>query len=715
MGLRDINIELSYRSDNEMDMVENFYIPVIRNAINYKRAVGYFSSTALIKISKGISKLIENGGYMQVVASPYLSNEDIDAIKYGYELKEIIIERSLLRCLEEPLFNIELDRYNYIAHLIANGQLDIRIAVMCDGWVNGMYHEKIGIVEDELGDKIAFTGSLNETESGIYRNFESIDVYKSWLGESDAKRVSRKEKDFQKLWNNETKRVKVYELPEALKQKILNYKKSSYRDEEVVVNEMRYSYRIRNRLEYPDWFKIRDYQKQAVINWERNNNKGLFNMATGTGKTLTALSALTALREKLSGGLFVIIVCPYTHLVEQWVSDVVEFNVDPIVAYSTSKKRDWLKVLKNKLHRLNEGIIQDVCVLTTNDTYKSQKFQAAISEYHGNVALVVDEAHNAGAELFLDYLDERFQYRLALSATPMRHFDEVGSDRLNKYFGGEVFCFGLEQAIKNGFLSSYYYYPELVFLNEREYEEYLSISSQIAPYLIKKGGKITVNKKAEILLIKRARLVAGAYNKLSRLKELMRSKVKSYYNLIYCGATYVENEVNEEEVKQINAVTQIIGNELDMRVAKFTFEESREERERIIKDFSQGDNLQAIVAIKCLDEGVNIPAIQSAYILASSTNPREFIQRRGRVLRKYENKKFAEIYDFITLPKDIELVPFSSEVELKYDSSLINKEISRAKEFASLAENKHAALDEIRIIERIYNKAYTESGESSGY
>jgi len=709
--LKDLNLDLSYRSDNEADMVERFYIPVLKNAVSYKRAVGFFSSTALIKVAKGISKLIENEGYMQIIASPYLSEEDIDAIKFGYELREQVVERALLKRMEEPFTDLEVNRFNYIAHLISNKQLDIKIALTCDGLASGMYHEKIGIVEDRFGDKIAFTGSLNETESGIYRNFESIDVYKSWTGDSDSKRVEHKENDFQKLWDNKTSRIVVYELPDALRQKILRYKKNTYKSEDEMVNEEKCAYTSRNRLKYPEGFKIRDYQKQAVANWEDNDYVGIFNMATGTGKTLTALSALTALRTKINDGLLVVIVCPYTHLVEQWVPDVNEFNVEPIVAYSASKMTNWQKIMKNKLHRLNIGVIQDACILTTNDTYRTQKFQTLISEYRGNVAFVVDEVHNAGAEVFSKYLEERFQYRLALSATPFRHFDEEGSDKLYDYFGGEVFYFGLGEAIEEGFLSSYYYYPELIFLNEREYEEYLSISKQIAPYLIKEGNKNKLNKKAEMLLLKRARLVAGAYNKLSRLKELMQTKADSYYNLIYCGATYVEDEVSETEVKQINAVTNIIGNEINMRVAKFTFEESREDRERIIRDFSQGENLQAIVAIKCLDEGVNIPAIQTAYILASTTNPREFIQRRGRVLRKHHNKRYAVIYDFITLPKDIELVPFSSEAELKYDASLIKKEISRAKEFASLAENKHTALDEIREIERIYNKAYKESGD----
>ncbi|NOH15414.1 DEAD/DEAH box helicase family protein [Clostridium cochlearium] len=705
MGLRELDIKIDYRSESENELVEEFYIPVLSKAVIYKRAVGFFSSKILLQVSQGISELIKNDGKMQIVASPKLNEDDIQAIITGYELRENIIERALLRKFEEPKNHFEEERFNYIAHLIANNKLDIKIALMDGGKTNGIYHEKIGIIEDKNGDKIAFTGSLNETENAVQRNFESIDVYRSWVGGTDAQRVINKCSDFENLWENKTNRLTVYDFPKAVKNKILSYKKDEIKNKESLFLKEREENYIndinRDYPKYPNWFKIRDYQKEAVCAWVDNKYQGLLNMATGTGKTLTALAAITELWKKLRSNLAIIIVCPYVHLVEQWKSDVIEFNMAPIIAHSMSHTKGWNKVLEKKIHRYNLGIINNLCIITTNSTYKTQRFQGLIKHIYKNVLLVIDEVHNAGAEGFIKYLNEKFEYRLALSATPERHLDDEGTSSIFNYFNKEVYKFSLEKAIEEDFLTPYYYYPEIICLTDDEYSDYLHISKQLHKYITKENGKLKLSDKAKFFLIERARIIAGAKNKLIALKDIMKDKTDTSYNLIYCGATYIEIEIEESEMRQIEAVTRILGNELNMKVAKFTAEESIEERENIIKDFSRGKDLRCIVAIKCLDEGVNIPAIQRAFILASSTNPREFIQRRGRVLRKFKGKNFAYIYDFIVVPRELDEVSLLNNDELNYDMSLIKRELRRAKEFASLALNKNSALN---IINKILDK-----------
>lgn len=712
MSLKDLNLNISYRSENIDQLIKEFYMPVLSEAVSYKRAVGYFSSAVLLQVSKGISRLIGNNGKIKIVASPELNEKDIEAIKKGYKLRDKVIKRSLLRNFREPKTDIEEERYNYIAHLISNNQLDIKLALIDGGKTSGIYHEKIGIIEDESGNKVAFTGSLNETESAFRRNFESIDVYCSWNGGTDLERVENKHNDFQKLWNNQTNRLVVYDFPSAVKKEILNYKKDYIKKEEklissnTMVSEEKSVYKSYNHKypKLPDWLKLRDYQQEAIEAWQDNNYRGLLNMATGTGKTITALSAVTRLWNDLDDKLAVIIVCPYTHLVEQWKEDIIDFNMDPIVSYSSSDQRDWYERMDNKIHRYNLDIIDHLCVITTNGTYKTDRFQKLVRDIDKNVVFLVDEVHNAGAAGFLKVLNDDFEYRLALSATPERHFDEEGTNCIFDYFDKEVYYFGLKQAIKENHLTRYYYYPQIVHLTDSEYDEYIEISRKVHKSLINTEDGVELTEIAKQLLIKRARLIAGANDKLYKLKELMKDRKESNYNLIYCGATYVENECSQREMRQIEAVTRMLGNDLDMRVAKFTAEESKQERQKIIKDFSDGETLQAVVAIKCLDEGVNIPAVQNAYILASSTNPREFVQRRGRVLRKYERKNFAYIYDFITLPRPIEEVPLLDEKLIKYDLSLIKKEIKRAREFANLAENKNKALKELEKIKEIYDK-----------
>lgn len=196
-----------------------------------------------------------------------------------------------------------------------------------------------------------------------------------------------------------------------------------------------------------------------------------------------------------------------------------------------------------------------------------------------------------------------------------------------------------------------------------------------------------------MLLIKRARIVAGATEKISVLRDLMKDFRTDNQILVYCGATtmhdvdYQEGKVQIDEARQIDIVSDMLGNDLKMRVTKFTSEESPDERERIKKDFAEGTHLQALVAIRCLDEGVNIPSIKTAFILASSTNPKEYVQRRGRVLRKYPGKSHAIIFDFITLPISLDSVLQYDDEVIESVKSLAKREIIRMKDFASIAEN----------------------------
>lgn len=709
-GLRNVDLKLQYRTDDEEDILQIFYIPILSNAILYKRAVGYFSSSVLIKLSLGITELLKSGGKMQIIASPELSKEDVQAIKKGYESKESIIEKAVVRSITPPITVEDKERYNYLAFLISENKLEIKIALVDDNDI-GIYHEKIGIIEDISGDMIAFTGSANETASALVINFESIDVFKSWASLSDCERVRLKNNNFNKLWNNETKKLKVYDFTDAFRSELIKYKKNEYIDEKLLykntyIKEDQNLFVIKEKYpRIPDDFIIRDYQINAINAWRNNNYKGLLNMATGTGKTLTALTALTTLWNELKSKLAIIIVCPYTHLVEQWSEDVIKFNMDPLICHSSSKNSNWKDKILKIIKRYNLNILKNICILVTNSTYKTNYFQNCIVNINTNVLFIVDEAHNVGSNEFKNKLNKKFEYRLALSATPHRHFDEEGTKVLLDYFSKEVFYFGLQEAIEKGFLTKYYYYPIFVYLDDNEFEEYFELSIKISKLVYDLNNDTSdITQIAKTLMIKRAKILAGAKSKLKALKELMTNKRDSYYNLIYCGATYIEDDIDNDSKRQIEAVTNLLGNDLGMRISKFTAEEKLDERENIINSFGSGNSLQGIAAIKCLDEGVNIPSIQNAYILASSTNPREYIQRRGRVLRKYPGKIFAYIYDFITLPRTFSQISLLDESFLKYDLSIIKREMSRAKEFAELAINKLESLDELDKIELEYQK-----------
>lgn len=706
MALSDCSFDIQYRSDNIDKMINEFYNPALSQAIEYKRAVGFFSSTSLSIIASGLSNLISNKGSMKLIISQRLSKEDAESIEKGYKSRNNIIEEKLIEEFKYKKTDLEKERYNYLAHLIASNKLDVKVAIIEDYKEIAMYHEKIGIIKDKFDNCVAFSGSLNESGTAYSLNFESIDIYCSWINDIDKKRAMQKEKDFDEMWENRTKRLKIYDFPNAIKEKILQYKKDEIIPEERFNRANKVNEVNEENIELPKlpkWLDLREYQKEAIRAWKENNFIGLFNMATGTGKTLTALASIVELVNcNYDKNILIIIVCPYTHLVEQWKSDIKEFNINPIIAYSDYRYKDWPNELSKLIRRLKLGIIKSGCVVTTNTTYKSEKFQNEILNMSENTLIVIDEAHNAGAEQFSKYLFEKFKYRLALSATPERHNDESGTSSIFRYFGKEVFTFTLDRAITEGYLTRYFYYPQIIYLTEEEREKYLKISRQISKF-IDSNGKLKNSKTVEMLLIKRARIIAGAENKIIRLKELMRDRIDSNYNLIYCGATETKESESDNLSRQITAVTKLLGNDFNMKVAKFTSEETMDERKDIISKFSNGIDLQAIVAIKCLDEGVNIPAIRNAFILASTTNPREFIQRRGRVLRKYPGKEFAYIYDFITLPRNENEIYSASDNELKNDLSLIKKELVRIREFANLAENKNRALKNIEEMLSYYD------------
>lgn len=716
MSFRDLQIKNEYRSliDN---IVQDFYIPLLHDAVSYRRAVGFFSSSSLVEISKGITHLADNGGKIQIVASPYLSEEDIEAIRKGYKNREEIIENAVLSQLSSGPFDYySSERLNLLANLIASGVMDIRIAYTEDSNGIGMYHEKMGIIEDSIGNKVAFSGSMNESSTAMSINYETIDVFLNWKDENDKERVMQKEKAFSSIWSDSEPNIRVLEFPRIADEMIKRYKKGT---PNLHVDDLQFpprksetkvqAHMVGARM--PEGFSLHDYQEEAITSWVGENYRGIFDMATGTGKTYTGLGAISKLSQDCNDELAVIIVCPYQHLVEQWVDDIVKFNMMPIIGFSSSPQKDWKKKLSDAIR--NQKIRQDkkfFCFICTNATFTNQFVQDQLSKIKTPILLVVDEAHNFGASSIKNLLDDRFTYRLALSATLERHRDPEGTMALFDFFGRKCIEYPLERAIKEDKLTPYKYHPIVVNLTKDELATYEDLSYQMSKCLIKdKYGNVKLNKRGEILALQRARLIAGASQKLAKLKEVIEPYKKDHNLLVYCGATNVlppdadESKSDESDIRMITAVERILGNELGMEVAKFTSEEDIITRSSIKEKFEE-KKLQAIVAIKCLDEGVNIPGIRVAFILASTTNPKEYIQRRGRILRKAKGKEFAVLYDFVTLPRPLDEVSSLTEEQAQRDLSLIRNELRRVQEFgrAGVALNPMEAYKLIWEVKDVY-------------
>ena len=420
-----------------------------------------------------------------------------------------------------------------------------------------------------------------------------------------------------------------------------------------------------------------------------------------------------SLKEKKQN-LAIVVCCPYQHLVNQWAEDLEKFGFRYFMGFSNSKTKNWKKRLTNEVFNYSHRVSKGFCFITTNASFGTKFVQDTLNEIAGDVLLVVDEAHNFGTLRLVNMLDKKYTYRLALSATLERHNDLVGTERLYDFFGCKCIEYTLEMAIESDMLCNYYYYPIMVNLEEDEYDEYNKLSEELRKYITKKpDGSIEYSKNAEMILIKRSRIVAGARMKLEKLRQVAEKFVGDNHLLVYCGATtvvdsdYVENKITSEEIRQIDAVTKIL-DEVGIVSSKFTSSEDANAREMLKDEFDSGDVIKALVAIRCLDEGVNIPSIDKAIILASSTNPKEYIQRRGRVLRKYPNKIYAMIYDFITLPRSLDEV--SEESDFGYDLSLIKREIGRMKDFSRLSLNEYESDELINRIEDVYG--YISEGEN---
>lgn len=684
MSLRELDLLETYRSD-DCDLVKDFYEPCLKRSLTYDRAVGFFSSSALALVARGLTTFIQAGGRMRLVTSPKLSEADVTAIAQGLEQRDAVIQRALLRSFEaEAVPDLMQERLAALTWLLAQGLLEIKLAVPKS--LRGLYHEKLGIFADAEGNFVTFGGSANESETALQHNFEVLEIFTSWQVGVE-KRALRRAQAFEDLWHNRTAKVEVMPFPEAVQRSLIQkycpdtpptrepYAASDQGDygldfpEESVNREG-----VPTR---PRWITLRDYQQQAVKNWFANKGRGTLKMATGSGKTITALAVAAELYEQIQLEAL-IVVCPYRHLVQQWGRECHKFGLQPILAYESVKQ--WQSDLSNQLINLRLALQPFVTVITTNATLTSQGFQSQLGSFPKKTLLIGDEAHNLGAERLAKSLPKTVGLRLGLSATPERYFDDRGTQALFDYFGPVLEPeFTLADAINHGALVKYKYYPILVELTDEEAMAYAQLSVKIGQ-AIAIGGADEDNENLTLLLSKRARLIGAAENKIPALRSLMKERLDTDHTLFYCGDGSVEDAIAQETLRQLEVVTRLLGSELGYRVNTYTAETSLDEREDLRQQFETGE-LQGLVAIRCLDEGVDIPAIQTAVILASSSNPRQFVQRRGRILRRHANKQRAELFDMIVIPPDL------GRESLEVERKLLGKELRRFAEFADLADN----------------------------
>ena len=666
--LNDLNIKFKYDSDKD-DLINEFYMPVLSNSSEYYRMSGFFSSTSLAISAQGISNFIINDGKMKLICSAVLSKEDKRIIEESNENPTKFIEKYALNDFRSMNEGFVKEHVEALGWMLANDLLEIKIAIPKND--QGIFHSKIGVLKDDEDNIISFSGSDNETASGWLHNIEEFKVFCSW-DESEKKFVYSDLDDFNRYWRGDTVKTDVVDIPLAIKNELIKLAPKSKNDLTIFKSK-------KSKI------KLRDYQNEAIKNWFNNDCCGLLEMATGTGKTFTALSCFKELADS-KDKLVTVIACPQSHLIDQWVKDVKIFH-DGKIIIASGKNSNWKDDLKNLRKKFLYGALDKAVVMTTHASLSSDYFIKTIKKFDVERLLIVDEVHGIGSFKQRLGLNECYEYRLGLSATPKRWFDEEGTTIIEDFFKGTVYEFDISRALteinpdtNETYLAPYYYYPIIVDLNDEEYDEYISYSYKIAQILSSKKIK---NKDKELTKYNtlRQRIINNAENKYFEFDRLLKENPGIDKLIVFCSP------------QQIDYVQQILNENRVIPQHKFTEKESAtiskitgmSERDEILQLFAEG-SYKALVAIKCLDEGVDVPVAETAIIMSSTSNPREHVQRRGRILRRAPGKKYAVIYDILVFPEE----------QTDAGSKIMKKEILRYKEFAENAINSYDCLKLLR-------------------
>lgn len=527
VSLSDLALKISYRSGRDA-MVGDFFNPCLASAILYRRAVGYFTGSGLAQAAKGIASLADRHGVMQLVASPYLEDIDVEALRLGHEDRQSILKRVAVSQLADVENILQRQRLNALAWLVANDTLQVKLALRVDGEgrpTKGIYHEKIGIFADHEGNLVTFTGSSNETTGGLVENFESIRVFWSW--DDPHGHTGEQLEHFDQLWENDTQGVEVIDFTEVAAEVLERYKLRAgpEPDRDEIANETFPCVDVsQNGPHVPSWLTLRSYQRNGLEKWKKAGGRGILAIATGGGKTITALYLAARMFEN-NKPLALIVVCPYINLANQWLAEMKKFGIDAIPCFDSRKR--WQSRLRDAYLAVQVRNSEFLAVVVSNKTFLSEAFQASIHPKNLSHLLVADEVHNLGARELAKRLNPDLRFRLGLSATPERHRDSEGTQAIFDYFGDVVYEFGIKEAIANNVLCRYFYYPVLVDLTEDEAQSYWSLSEEISRLFPRKKPDARedhpVSKRLDRLLIERARLLASAANKLPALAEQIAS------------------------------------------------------------------------------------------------------------------------------------------------------------------------------------------------
>ena len=698
MNLKEINLKKVYRSGDD-DILNDFYLPALKSSNRYDRAVGFFSTSILMYALAGISKLIQNDGEMRLVIGYPLDDEEFEVLKDCELVTHLAhkLQDDLKALISASITDILKYRLKLFYLMVATGRLKIKFAFRR----KGMYHEKIGIMRDSDGNRILFQGSANETTNAINPdlNFESISVYPSWEAEVYEGWAKPYEEGFERLWSGTEKNVVTLDIPSSLYSVIhkkaennnLGVPLSELLEDEALLVSASAEYRDNGYPSIPRYihgteFEALPHQTKALRSWADNNYKGILKLATGAGKTITAMIAVSKIFEaNRNKKLALIVAVPYIALAEQWVKELKIFNMDPLACFGS--KSNWEERLNSAISRLALGKIDFISVVVVNQTLRGDNFQRAIARLPRNeIFFVGDECHNHSSDIFSEVIPDS-RYKIGLSATPYSEeidagyeTDPVKIENLKKLYGRVVAEYSMANALGDGVLTPYKYHINLVSLSGEEMDKYSELSKEIAKLL--SIDKDESSQRLKDLIRRRNRIISNASNKVREFVRLLDelNLDDKLHTLVYVGEGGVlENEGIDSDIAQLQVVAEAMRDN-GWKVSRFTAKENKSERFSLLTDFKDG-YIDALVSMKVLDEGIDIPACRRAFILASTTNSRQFIQRRGRILRKSPGKEMADIYDFVVIPTD------AGRNEACF-VNLVRRELYRVMEFVRLSRNR---------------------------
>lgn len=730
-----------------------FFSECLCNATSFDLMLGFFSSSAIEVLADGFALFLYHGGRMRLIINDVLTQADKDFIIKGKEGS--IIDFFVIANLEkmkETLSKRNKHFFDCLSFLIQEDRLDIKIIRPRNSI--GISHPKLGIFSDAY-NSIGFNGSCNFSRHALIENIESVTIDCDWDGDVAKSRVRHNIEIFNKAFSGDnpnyeyidTAKIKTG-IQHCFRKKAIE---ELLEEEELIIRNDKKLFPINNNVAYalkrtrdkvnsvlsllkekyskslstenqpcfPYPAGPRGYQKKAFESWVANKQKGLFAMATGTGKTITSLNCLLNIYKGKAGYYKAIILVPTTVLVDQWAEECKKFHFDAIIKVY-SKNNHWKKALDSILlqEKIDDENKLNYIVISTYASFARDNVFTVLTQLpRKKVLFIADECHNIGAgkiKVRLPYIP--YLRRIGLSATPIRQFDEEGNRAINEFFGikeNYTFEYSMKQAIQEGKLCRYYYYPHVVYLNSSEMREYNELSVKLAKMYVVESDRFKNDDMLIALLLKRKRIIHKAEGKKTAFSQVLKERLKTNgslkYSLVYVPEgneplEYFENDSDSHDtitdddgtLHLIEEYTRLVA-ESDPHTTVMQFTSETPNREEILEKFATG-KLDVLTSMKCLDEGVDVPRSELAIFCASTGNPRQFIQRRGRILRTHKDKKFAVIHDLVVAPK----IDYSSP-SYNMERNLLNNEMRRVREFADLSENSSDTVKEVEDILTYYN------------